>query len=343
MSSSSAPGASDCEAPAQCAVKSSPLRMALHLGFALLGAVALVVMVRHVGADVLLAIVSRSSGWIPLLIALEVLRIGADVAVAHALYAKLPRRPPMAALIRAHLIAYPVTILAPAGRAAAEALKASCLASHAGGPQAAAVGTMSQALALIGGGLIAVPCFLAAWLLTGSSILTIAIGVQVVVATALGMLIQAATRRRAISGFLRRFARAGQAAESYQDTVHLHPVLPVRALPATAVNRLLQVAQYAVLIHAVGGATGLAASFVAEGINLVGTSLGDFVPGQIGATDGAFALAAHALQLSQADGIGMSVLVHFVQMCVVVAGCAVPLLWRLRNDAGERAPAAVSM
>jgi hypothetical protein len=99
-------------------------------------------------------------------------------------------------------------------------------------------------------------------------------------------------------------------------------------LSCAVVNRTAQVLQYTILVLAMSGSTSLGRSLLAQGINLVGTSLGDLVPGQLGVTDGAFALSASALGITAADAIAISVLAHFVQMCWVFVGSLIPLAWK---------------
>jgi hypothetical protein len=320
-------------------------KLLMHAGFALFGAGALAAMIHHVGAGALYAILGGCVAWLPVLLLLEAVRIGGDTGATWLLYRRWGRRVPTSELVRAQLVAYPVSIMMPAGRAASEALKANVLARFVGGPRAAAVATMNQSLALFGGALVSLPCLVASLWLTGASLLSLGIAIQATVSFGAGVLLQLAVRGKRVGGFLgKRFAQRGDVAADYQAALADHPVVPLRPLAAMAVNRTAQVLQYAAIVLAIAGTTGVGQVLLAQGINMVGTSLGDLIPGQIGATDGAFALGASALGITAANAIAISILAHFVQMCWVLAGTLVPIAWRpaaSREPVAAREPAPV--
>lgn len=305
------------------------LRLLLHVAFAVVGLGALGAMIHHVGPATLGALLASAIGWLPLLLALEAVRIAADAASTYFLYRRWGDGLPLAEILRVQLAAYPVNILAPASRATAEAMKAQALARLSTGARAAAVATMNQSFALYGGALITLPCLAASLLMTGASVLSLGLTLQLVLSAAAGVGLQVVARGRAIGGWLgRRFARVAKAAERYQAALSEHA--PVSGLPLSCaiVNRAAQVLQYTTLVLAVSGSTSLGRGLLAQGLNLVGTSLGDLVPGQLGVTDGAFALGSASLGISAADAIAISVLAHFVQLCWVFVGSLVPLVWK---------------
>jgi hypothetical protein len=297
--------------------------------FLLLGAGALVLMIRHVGAEAFTAMLRRCFPVLPPLLVLEGLRLAGDAASTALLYRRASRRVPLRELVRAHLLAYPVNLLMPAGRAAAEALKARELAPYVGGPRAAAAATMNQTLAMMSGALISVPCAIAALVVTGRSALSLAIALNAGISAALAFLLQLATRQRVASGWLaRRFARAGALTAAYEDALATYPVVPAAPLGAMLANRACQLAQVALLLQMVGGSVDLRRAFVGLAASLVGSSVGDLVPGQIGTTDGAFALTAPALSLAVADAIAISVITHLVQLLWAILGTLVPFAWK---------------
>lgn len=308
--------------------------MLIHIGFALVGVCALGLMIHQTRAATLGEVLGRAVMWLPLLILLEAARIAGDAGSTWMLYRRWGASVPTGALLRAHLVAYPISILMPAGRSAAEAFKAAALAPHATGPRAAAVATLNQSLALLAGAIIGLPCLGASLLITGVSALSIALAVQVAITTIGGIGLQLTIRHRAIAAWLgrswvgRRFARAAAATDHFQAALCEHPLIPRRALGAMMVNRVAQALQFGVLLVAVAGSASVGHSLLAQGINLVGTSIGDLVPAQIGVTDGAFALGAAALGITAAAAIAMSVIAHFVQILWCVAGCVAPLLWK---------------
>jgi hypothetical protein len=68
---------------------------------------------------------------------------------------------------------------------------------------------------------------------------------------------------------------------------------------------------------------------------MVATSAGDLIPGQLGVTDAAFALAAPALQLSLASAVAVALLSHGVQLAWCAAGALTPLLFRAGASANS--------
>ena len=92
-------------------------RLALHALFAVIGLVALGLLVGSAGARSLLITLRIAARWLPLLLALDVLRIGCE-ALGTFYLSRLVRRVPMATLLRIHLIGHAVGGVMPAGRSA---------------------------------------------------------------------------------------------------------------------------------------------------------------------------------------------------------------------------------
>jgi hypothetical protein len=304
------------------------LRALFHFGSLLVGVAVLVLLIRHVGVEPLSAILARSLRWLPLLLVLESARIAGDAGSTFLLYRHAGHPAPTRELIRAHVLAYPVGALMPAGRAASEALKAQELAPYVGGTRAAAAATMNQTLALVCGGIASIPCILAA-LVTGASALTLALVAQASMSLVGGFIVQFVVRRRTIGSWIgKRFARAGRVAADYQGALDIYPRVPSGPLLVMLAFRAFQVAQYAVLLHAVGGEPTLVRAILAYGVSVVGSTAGDLIPGQVGATDSAFALSASMLGLTAANAVGISVLYHLVQVIWSILGSIASLLWK---------------
>jgi len=93
-----------------------------------------------------------------------------------------------------------------------------------------------------------------------------------------------------------------------------------------------------VLLAAVGGVASVRNAFIAHGIHLVGSTVGDVLPNQLGAVDGAYRAFAGAIGFAEAPARALSIafLAHAVQLscaaaCIVVGaltrrvqGAAVP-------------------
>ncbi|MGK4006198.1 lysylphosphatidylglycerol synthase domain-containing protein [Sorangium sp. So ce1036] len=302
-------------------------RALLHAALGAFGLVALIALIRHVGAAALLATVSRAAPLLPLLVALEAARLGCELLATRALCP--PGSVPLAELARIHVVAYPVASLMPAGRATAEAVKAAMLSPHVGAPRAAAIGTANQSLALLSAAPLSLLAALAVGWTNGASPLAAGLLVHVALSVASGLCVAFAARQRAAFAWItRRFARAGHATAAFQEAVRAHPPVPGRPFAAFCAGRALQAVQYAVLLAAVGADSGPLRALAAYGVGAIGTAAGDLIPAQIGATDGAFTLAAPLLGLTVSSAIAVSVLAHLLQAVGALTGIAITLAWR---------------
>ena len=327
--------------PSTRAGRNGRRRILVHAIAGAVGLAALAALVRGVGAALLFDIVRALCAWLPLLIAVDAVRVVAEAAATYALSEPVRRRVPLGELCRVHLIAYAIGSTMPAGRAASEAVKAAMLARFIGAPSAAAVGVANQANQMLGSALGAVPCVVAALWLTGLSPLTAVVAAFVVVTITGVVLFQVACRSRGVGGaLLGRWNRMAQATSAFHDAIERIPIAPPAATAAALVHRAAAVVQLGILLSALGGRHGVGEALLAQGVNLVGGAVGDLVPGQLGATDGAFALAAPYLGLALASGIAISVMLHCVQAFWAVIGWTVPLFWRAPAPAGEPEEAA---
>jgi hypothetical protein len=325
-------------------IRAGRRRLLVHAAFGAAGVLALALLVRGVGVAALVATVRALGRWIPLLFALEGCRIAAEAVMTWSVSRHVRRSVGLGAMTRIHVVGFAVASVMPAGRAACEAVKAAMLSRYIGAPRAAAVGAANQSLAMLGGGLMGVACAVAAVAITGLSPLALAFAAYVLVTAAACALVQIACRRPSVGGFLlRRFARADQAASSFRDALAEIPVVPACATVVAFVNRVIQALELGILVHAVGGRAGVGGALLATGVNLVGGSIGDLVPGQLGATDGAFALAAPALGVALADGVAIALTIHLVQLAWAAVGAVAAIAWRPASaqveDAGGELPA----
>ncbi len=304
-------------------------RTMFHMGAALLGILALVVLVRSVGVASFFSVVTASLQWLPLLFALEALRLGTELAMTYTASKAVRERIPMVELLRIHVIAFGVSLVLPAGRTTAEATRATMLSRFIGAAEASAVAFCNQSMALLGGGLIAIPCLASGLLLTGLSSLVVTVFGFACITSSAFVLCQLGARRREITGFIGRLSsRFGPAALAFQDATRDMPIFPLGPVASGLASRIIQVIEYSVLLYALALHHGPAESLLAEGVNLIGGAVGDFIPGQVGATDSAFALAAPTLGLTGADGVVIAVMLHFVQVVWVLIGLTAPIWWR---------------
>jgi hypothetical protein len=229
-----------------------------------------------------------------------------------------PARVPFGLLWRAHVIGYSLAFYMPAGRATAETVKATMMAKCATPARATAIAAVNQSLALLGLALAALACLIGAATVPGSAKIVGGLAVVAGVTGTLAILLRAATLRLP-SGWLRRFSpRVGSLVDDAKGEVPAW--FPAFPLAMFVVNRALQLVSLAILLHAVGGNLSVQTTLVAGGVNLVGASLGDMVPGQLGATDATFSVSSNLLGLTASKAISIALVVHVVQITWMAIG-----------------------
>ncbi|NUO47321.1 MAG: flippase-like domain-containing protein [Polyangiaceae bacterium] len=301
------------------------LQWIVHIVLAILGVTAVALLVRHVGVERLGQAMADCGPVLPFVLLLEAARSCADAWRTQLLYSRGGVHVPFRRVLPVQIASYPLSLLVPAGGAASEAYKASILAEDTGGPVAAAAATTNQALQLYAVFIVSIPCGLAAFAAWGFRGFTIAILVQALTAIGLATAIQIATRHRAIGALVSRVSsKAGEHVSAHRTAVTDMSFIPFGPLGAALLSRVAWCAQYGLLIVAAGGAPRFESALLASGVQLVGGAAGDLVPAQIGAMDGAFALAASPLGLAPAAALSIAMAMHVVQLTWAVVGIAMP-------------------
>lgn len=261
-----------------------------------IGAVAVVVLVRDAGFERVSAVVVSAAPWLPLILVLEAAWISMDAVALRFIYRERGRGIPLSAWIRSSAIAYGVMVLLPAGRAGGEIARAAHLSRHVG-MLAATAAAQVQGSTLFANAVISVPCFLAVAAGVGAShYLAVLIALNGVATAMLGVgILFVASRSRlgdrlgARFRFLRPFS--AQLDEAAQPLV----AFPKRAALCTVTGRLIQTVQYGIILASIGGTLTVDSALVAQGIHLVGSGLGDMVPNAVGITEAAYRFFAETL------------------------------------------------
>jgi hypothetical protein len=286
-------------------------------------------LVRGAGPDRVARVLLQVGPWLPAIFALELAQILSDVFALRSLLPAGRAHVPIVTWLRSSAVAYGMMILLPAGRAAGEVARATLIAKHVGAPQATIASTRLQASYLIAnaaasaGACVAVASnagfrsVLVALLATNATIMTIS-------ALALIGALSNARVWRWLENLRRRLMH--EKAQGQGGDVRGEGHLGWRAILACCCGRLAQLVQYGVILTAIGGARTLQGALTAHGIHLVGASLGDLLPNQLGVVDGAYRAFAPALGLGAAPARALSIafVAHAVQLslatlCVVVA------------------------
>lgn len=294
---------------------------------ATLGLALIVYLLRGAGPERVARVLWQAGSWLPAILALEVLQMSSDVIVLRMLLGSPTPEIPVATWVRSSSIAYAMMILAPAGRVAGEEARAAVLASHVGAPRAATASTQLQAAYLFANGALsgvawAVVC---SWLGPHSTLaLLLAGNTLFMAAISAGLLAILWNGRvgRWLETLRQRFVRS--AGPSVAPEPNRGRRVPWREALVCSVSRAAQVVQYAVILRAVGGVVTVRSAFVAHGIHLVGATIGDMIPNQLGVLDGAYRTFAADLGFGDdpARALSMAFVVHIAQL-LCAGGCIV--------------------
>ncbi len=303
-------------------------RIAVGLGLLLLGGLAVAFWLDLADTEAVGRALSTGAPWIPLLFLLEGLRIAAEVSVTRRLAGGGVRRLGRGRLWSAHLAAYAVGTVAPGGRLAAETVKAASIAPAVGGAQAARVGIVGHVLALLSVGLVSVPCAMVALVWTGPSLLTVALALHALVLCGIAALLLGGLRSGAVERLTRGIPRLGAWLARVGDAARQRRIPPAAAALLLGA-RLVEALEYGVLFVAVGHRFGLDSIFLGNGVDLIASAVGNWLPGQLGATETAFAAAAPTLGVALPLAVSVVLLRRVVQGLWVAAGALAPLLTKL--------------
>ena len=296
-------------------------------------------LVRDVGVEVLGAVLIPALPWLPLAAALELARVGLDAVSTRSSLGRRGADVPMMPLMGAHLVAFAVMGVAPAGRATAEAVKAGLLAPWVGGAQAAAVATANQANTLLSSGSFSLLSAGAAYVTTGPSMLTWALVIHFVVMNATGLALRAAARYERLGNWLAaRFPKIEQEIAAFHETSRETPLYPGPPVLAMMAGRAFQAAHFAVLAASVGITPSVLGALAFHGVYLVIAAIGVAVPGQLGASEGGFAMSADVLGTTEARALSIALLAHAIQFLIVALGFVVLALWRGRRAQPSETP-----
>jgi uncharacterized membrane protein YbhN (UPF0104 family) len=328
------------------------LRDFLRIAVAFGGVVLIVLVVRREGPDRIAAAVARAR---PVLLPAFLLEVGRMVMETFASRASLGERGkmvPWRRMFMAQLVAHAMLNVAPAPRASAEVTKAALLSRWVGGAESAAAGAVMQAATFVGVAFMSALCGAVILLNMGpagsagaatSRLLGTLLLCNAALLFTLGVGLRALLRsRRAVRWAEKRFPTRAEVIERFRGAASTGDLLAFRPALFLALGMCCQVMQMKVLSGGVGAPGTVAGAFAAQGVHLVMASLAVFVPGQLGAREAAFGLAARAMGTTSAVATSIALLAHASQIVLAIGGFAVLFAWRHSSDAARpvTAPAA---
>jgi hypothetical protein len=263
--------------------------------------------VQSAGAGRILAIVAEAGPWLPAILALQIVVVALDALALRVFYGEAGRVVRFSTWLRATAYSNACSVFLPAGRAAGEALRATVLAPDVGGVRSGRAGACLQGSAMLAAGTTALVCAavmgastdiaLLPTLLAGSGALVGALGLALLV------LVKSPT---VVSVLLKTLARVLPRVPVAIDDEGLPRRSWVLAFALCLGARAAQTLQYGVALRAVGGHLGVVSATTAEGIQLLGSTAGDVVPGQLGVLEGTYRTFAAALGVAEAPARAVS-------------------------------------
>lgn len=303
-------------------------RPMVRIACAVLGTAVLVLSVWAAGARAVLASLGASVHALPLLALLEAVMVGCSTLALRALYGTSAPAVPARQWVRAGALGYALGLALPMGRGAGEAARAVLLSRNAGAARAAVAAVQMQGVVLLSTAVITVPVLAAAFALLGPGLGAGLLLANGVVAGAIGISILVVRERarpgRLLGGLIKRLEGFGLA---FDATAGASRAELARSLAWESAGRVAQVVQCGVALAAIGQAAGPLRVLVVRGALILGSAIGDFIPGQLGATEATLVLGAGTLGLAAATAATLALLIHAAQISLglLCAGLTVAL------------------
>jgi uncharacterized membrane protein YbhN (UPF0104 family) len=290
--------------------------------------------VEREGLDAIGQAIAQAIPVLPLAMALEVGRLLCETLATRTSLGARGRAVPIPRLFLGQLVAHAMLNVAPGGRAAAEVTKAALIAPWVGGAEAAGAATMMQAATFVGVGSMSAACAVGTWAVSGTGALFWLLVGNAALLCCLGVGMRALLRSaRAVGWLIRRLPERHRHLERFREAARAGDLFAFQPALFLFLGMGCQVLQMRVLAGAVGAAATMAAAFAAQGVHLVTASAAQFVPGQLGAREAAFVLAAKTLGTTPARAATIAIVAHLSQLSLAAVGFVTLLAWRHRRGA----------
>lgn len=296
---------------------------------ALVGLGLTALMVAELGPRALADAMRPALVTLPACFACEAARVLLETFATRAALGPWAKRVPFARLYAMHFVTYAVGQVLPMPRPAAEATKAALLKPY-GVPLSASVssGATLQAATFVAVGTMSTVCALFVAPVAGVPLRAILL-VNTALLLGLGVGMRALARSEAVTGAVAgRFPRFTLQIAAFREESLRGPLVPMVPSVLLAMGMALNVLELAIVGHAMGARGGIAGAFAAFGAQIVAATVAVFVPGQLGAREATFSLAAGAFGTTALLAVGISTFTHGVQLVSALFGFAVLLVLR---------------
>jgi len=295
----------------------SPWAARVRLLLFLLGVLLLVYLVHRADPARVLATARAGLVYLPLLALCNGAFFVFEAYGQRSLLGEAGARIPQLVFVRTTLAAYVAGTLLPIGRAGAEVARIATYSPYVGGARAAAASAAFQVPALWGTAIFGTLCAMAAAAQLGpGSQLTWILLAHALGSLGLGVLLYLVLRRAALGHQVSRFFPSlAERAASFDAAAIVPTRLYWGAVGWCLLARAVEIAQFALALAAVGLIPTPTRATLAAGVQIVGATVGEAIPGQLGAVEAAFAYFAPALGLGEqaAHAVTMPLLVRVAQ------------------------------
>jgi hypothetical protein len=281
------------------------------------------------------------AAWLfPVIVLCEAGLAVCDAMAVRSLFREHAKEAPVVTWVRACTMAYAFMVLLPAGRAAGEVARATILGKHTGLARSVAASVGFQASNLYAVGAVSAVAGTLSLAFGGEETRTLTmalfgnVAITATFATGLMLILRS---KRAAAFVAKRLPAKTQTVDDVALVLAKPLPIPRGAAWCTA-GRLIQLLQHIVFIAAVGGGLSFVRGSFAQGVELVGATLGDAIPNQMGAVEGANTIFAHAMGLTTEQALSIPLLFRLSQYTLATLALITTTLARRREDAGP-APA----
>jgi hypothetical protein len=286
------------------------LRVAARIALAFVGLGVVAYLVHEAGPARVAQVLMQAWRWLPLIVLLEATQAFGDFVGLRLILRERWAQVPARTWVRSGSVAYAMMVLLPAGRAAGEVTRATLLSSHIGTPRAATASTLLQAAYLSANGVLSfAACMVVSATYGSRSLLAVLLAGNVVVQGMICTGLILTLRNKPLGDWLERMRLRifPRARPSLPIEPEARRTLPFATAGSCILSRSVQLVQYGIVLRAVGGVATVRNAFVAHGIHLVGATIGDFVPNQLGVVDSAYRAFARDLGFADAPARALSI------------------------------------
>ena len=304
--------------------KTSQRLFFLRIALAVLGVALALVVPARIGFATVIASVRPALAVLPFCVGCEMLRV---LLEALATRLALGRPVPHGPMLIAHLGSYAAGTVFPAPRPAAEAVKTTVLGDYVGVAESASAGATMQAATFFA---VGSTCVLAGITTLGTS-LSWALFVNAALLFGLGIVLRVVMRsKRAAAALQRRWPKRADTIERLHAVARTGHVLALGPTAFLLLSLFVRVLEQYFITRSMGGAPSVAGAIAAEGVRLIGASVGVLVPGQLGVREAIFAMSAEGLGTTAATATAIALFTHVVELSLAVLGFAALFFFRAR-------------